>query len=239
MVLFFAQYCYAEPINPLHLRGSKHLDLQLRQNSDPPKIDSVASTKQYITAPANNKGAFWSGIPFPLSQSAAEAAGLQTLEQSVGTEITNHPEGQRGTATNPQFWDWFSEGFSDTIVESGSTEVTVLLRAPNRLLEGPSDPLTDGRMVSRSSKSNDTFPFLAAELTWLPRLVRDRIPSHAGKQYQSDGDASRRVRQAQHRPLPALAQRRRLLVATTLARRAGDHRRTYVCTRRELGPRPV
>lgn len=152
VALFLAQCGQAEPISSLRLRGSKQFDLQLRQGSDTPKIDGVASTKQYITAPPNNKGAFWSGIPFPLSQSAAETAGLQTLEQSVGPEITNHPDAQRGTPTNPQFWDWFSEGFSDVIVDSGSTEVTVLLRAPNRLLTGPSDPLTDGRMVSRSSK---------------------------------------------------------------------------------------
>lgn len=156
-VLLFAQCCLSEVVNSPKFRGINHL--QLRQTDPPPpdppvpKIDSVESTKRYIKAPANNKGAFWSGIPFPLSQSAAEAAGLQTLEQSVPPEITNHPEGQRGTPTNPQFWDWFSEGFSETIVESGSTEVTVLLRAPNRLLTGPSDPLTDGRMVSRSSKS--------------------------------------------------------------------------------------
>lgn len=156
-VLLFAQCCLSEVINSPKFRGLNHL--QLRQDDPPPPdpavptIDSVESTKRYIKAPANNKGAFWSGIPFPLSQSAAEAAGLQTLEQSVPPEITDHPEGQRGTPTNPQFWDWFSEGFSETIVESGSTEVTVLLRAPNMLLTGPSDPLTDGRMVSRSSKS--------------------------------------------------------------------------------------
>lgn len=126
--------------------------LNVRQGSqEPPVIDSMESTKEFITAPPNNQGAFWSGIPFPLSQSAAAAAELQTLEQSVGPEITDHPDAQRGTPTNPQFWDWFSEGFSRTIVEAGHTEVTVLLRAPNRLLTGPSDPLTDGRMVSRSS----------------------------------------------------------------------------------------
>lgn len=129
-----------------------HPVVALHVRQDQPVIDSVDSTKQYITAPPQNKGAFWSGIPFELSQSAAEAAGLQTLEQSVGPEITGHPDAQRGTPTNPQFWDWFSEGFSQTLVESGSTEVTVLLRAPNRLLTGPSDPYSDGRMVSRSSK---------------------------------------------------------------------------------------
>lgn len=150
VLLFFAAQCCLAAVPLWPLRDTSSLQLLTRQ--DQPVIDSVESTKQYITAPANNKGAFWSGIPFELSQSAAAAAGLQTLEQSVGTEITDHPEAQRGTPTNPQFWDWFSEGFSQTIVESGSTEVTVLLRAPNRLLTGPSDPYTDGRMVQRSSK---------------------------------------------------------------------------------------
>lgn len=203
-VLLFAQCCLSEVINSPKFRGLNHL--QLRQDDPPPPdppvptIDSVESTKRYIKAPANNKGAFWSGIPFPLSQSAAEAAGLQTLEQSVPPEITNHPEGQRGTPTNPQFWDWFSEGFSDTIVESGSTEVTVLLRAPNRLLTGPSDPLTDGRMVSRSSKSTtyrkSTIDCEESVLIMLPcRLVRDRVPHHEGEQHPRHGHASWRERQ--------------------------------------------
>lgn len=150
-LLFLASQCCLAAAPLWQLRGAGSLQL-LQARQDQPVIDSVESTKKYIKAPANNKGAFWSGIPFELSQSAAAAAGLQTLEQSVGTEITGHPEAQRGTPTNPQFWDWFSEGFSQTIVESGSTEVTVLLRAPNRLLTGPSDPYTDGRMVQRSSK---------------------------------------------------------------------------------------
>ncbi|KAJ4410676.1 hypothetical protein N0V82_009155 [Gnomoniopsis sp. IMI 355080] len=162
LVLLFAQCAVTEPINSRKIWGLNRLQLRQEDPPDPavPTIDSVESTKKYIKAPPNNKGAFWSGIPFPLSQSAAEAAGLQTLEQSVPPEITDHPEAQRGTPTNPQFWDWFSEGFSQTIVESGSTEVTVLLRAPNRLLTGPSDPLTDGRMVSRSNWSEIEFPIM-------------------------------------------------------------------------------
>lgn len=167
--LLVAQCCLAEPINNHHpkARGIWN-NLDLRQTDPPPPdpaipvIDGVPSTKRYIKAPANNKAAFWSGIPFPLSQSAAAAAGLQTLEQSVPPEITDHPEAQRGTPTNQQFWDWFSEGFADTIVEGGSIEVTVLLRAPNRLLTGPSDPLTDGRMVSSSSKHTKKRPL------WFP-----------------------------------------------------------------------
>lgn len=148
-IFLFVQCCLSEPIRSPKLRS---LNKPQPRQTEFPTINSVDSTKDYIKAPAENKGAFWSGIPFPLSQSAAEAAGLQTLEQSVPPEITNHPEAQRGTPTNPQFWDWFSQGFSEVIAESGSTEVTVLLRAPNRLLTGPSDPLTDGRMVSRSSE---------------------------------------------------------------------------------------
>lgn len=152
VLLFLAAQCCLADAPTRHLRGARWPARRLLSRQDPPVIDSVESTKKHIKAPANNKGAFWSGIPFELSQTAAARAGLQTLEQSVGTEITGHPEAQRGTPTNPQFWDWFSEGFSQTIVESGSTEVTVLLRAPNRLLAGPSDPYTDGRMVQRSSK---------------------------------------------------------------------------------------
>ncbi|KAF6816059.1 hypothetical protein CSOJ01_03122 [Colletotrichum sojae] len=134
--------------------------LQIRQ--DPPVIDSVDAAKKFITAPAKDKGMFWSGIPFELSQQAARDQGLQTLEQSVPSEITNHPDAVPKTVNNPIFWDRFSQAFSDTLVEQGHTTVTVALRAPNRLLNGPSDPFTDGRMVQRSDWAEIEFPTMQA-----------------------------------------------------------------------------
>ncbi|UPK92350.1 hypothetical protein LCI18_003285 [Fusarium solani-melongenae] len=129
---------------------------------DPPVIDSVDAAKKFITAPEKDKGMFWSGIPFELSQQAATDNGLQTLEQSVPTEITNHPDAVPKTINNPIFWDRFSQAFSDILVEQGHTTVTVALRAPNRLLTGPSDPFTDGRMVQRSDWAEIEFPTMQA-----------------------------------------------------------------------------
>lgn len=118
-----------------------------------PVINSTESTLPYMKAPPKNTGAFWSGIPFKLSQSAAKAQGLQTLEMSVPPLIfPQHPDSQYGSPKRRYFWDWFSEGYAQTLVTSGSKEVTVFLRAPSVELTGPSDPYTDGRMVRRSGK---------------------------------------------------------------------------------------
>ncbi|KAH8749212.1 hypothetical protein F5883DRAFT_581501 [Diaporthe sp. PMI_573] len=53
-----------------------------------------------------------------------------------------------------------SAGFSESLVEAGHTEVTVLLRAPNRLLTGPSDPFQDGRMGPNANWSLTEFPIM-------------------------------------------------------------------------------
>ena len=131
----------------------RHQPLQTGQSS-------IALNQPGTTShpPATDRGAYWSGIPFPLTQSAAAEAGLQTMVQSVTETITNHPDQERGTSTRAQFWDWFCEGYSNAIVEGDSSMVTVLLREPNVLLSGPSDPLTDGRMISRSSRLTHPDP---------------------------------------------------------------------------------
>lgn len=153
-ILLFAQCSVAWSLDPFR----HSLQLEKRQTDPPPPdppipvIDGVQSTKRYIRAPARNQGAFWSGLPFPLTQSAAAAAGFQTLEQSVAPEILSHPDAQLDSPNSGQFWTWMSAGFSETLVEAGHTEVTVLLRAPNRLLTGPSDPFQDGRMGPNASK---------------------------------------------------------------------------------------
>lgn len=154
IILLLAQCSLTLSLNPV--RDS--VQLQKRQGNPPPPdppipvIDGVQSTKRYIRVPARNQGAFWSGLPFPLTQSAAAAAGLQTLEQSVAPEILSHADAQLDNPNSGQFWTWMSAGFSETLVEAGHTEVTVLLRAPNRLLTGPSDPFQDGRMGPNASK---------------------------------------------------------------------------------------
>ncbi|KAJ0116639.1 hypothetical protein J7T55_009789 [Diaporthe amygdali] len=140
-MLLITQCSLAWSVDTLWLRGATDL-LKRRGPPDPPipVIDGVQSTKRYIRNPAQNQGAFWSGFPSPLTQSAAAAAGFQKLEQSVAPEILSHPDAKLDSANSGQFWTWMSAGFSETLVENGHNEVTVLLRAPNRLLTGPSDP---------------------------------------------------------------------------------------------------
>lgn len=159
MAHFLAILLFAQCSISLSLYPFRHsVQLESRQTDPPPPdppipvIDGVQSTKRYIRAPTRNQGAFWSGLPFPLTQSAAEAAGFQTLEQSVAPEILSHPDAQLDSPNSAQFWTWMSAGFSETLVEEGHTEVTVLLRAPNRLLTGPSDPFQDGRMGPNASE---------------------------------------------------------------------------------------
>ncbi|KAH8762549.1 hypothetical protein F5883DRAFT_646607 [Diaporthe sp. PMI_573] len=107
-ILIFAQCSIAWSLDPF--RAS--IQLEKRQTDPPPPdppipvIDGVQSTKRYIRAPARNQGTFWSGLPFPLTQSAAAAAGFQTLEQSVAPEILSQPDAQLDSPNSGQFWTW-------------------------------------------------------------------------------------------------------------------------------------
>lgn len=122
-----------------------------------PVIDSATKANQYVKDPAKNKALFWSGIKSEYVQQFAIELGLQTLEQLVGPEILSHPKAH-DRATSSIFWTHISAAFADHITTSGSTEIAIILKAPNRILTAPSDPSTDGRLADFSDAFRIEIP---------------------------------------------------------------------------------